>query len=419
LGTGYPVGGGFNETVRALGGTPAYDLRVFVAKQLLRNSYGVYLPYLVREASKEFRSLSKSALYHRVRRILLSWEKEGLLRLEKRDGMVFARPLRVDLISRIAKFKPREATHGRFCARAKLPARLHPLRRAALRLLASSTEFSRSDWEELWGLFEEYLDDVESKVLVLKSLVEEGYLLLPYNHRFRRYRLRRILREYDRVWEVLSSRYDVGVFMTITVDPKDYNSLYEIAREVPRAFNRLKSWIKKRLRFNPPHIVVYEFQDSGRLHLHVVFFGIGRIGDKFTEITPELVRVGFGRISWVYKIVKTGDSWSWAREKPRGAHSTPRDYLRKYLVKSLDMPDSFDLRELKVDDMKISMYWVTGKRFFTSSRVGVKGRIVTVRLYEFVGVFCLLDVPEQVLEYALNPEFPFELATGPPALLVS
>lgn len=389
----------------------------FLIASLLQNSYGVYLPYLVREASKQFSGLSKTALYHRVRRILLSWEKEGLVTLEKRDGMVFARP-RVDLISRIAKFKPREATHGRFCARAKLPARLHPLRRVALRLLASSTEFSRSDWEELWGLFEEYLDDVESKVLVLKSLVEEGYLLLPYNHRFRRYRLRRILREYDRVWEALSSRYDVGVFMTITVDPKDYNSLYEIAREVPKAFNRLKSWIKKRLRFNPPHIVVYEFQDSGRLHLHVVFFGISRIGDKFTEITPELVRVGFGRISWVYKVVKTGDSWSWAREKPRGAHSTPRDYLRKYLIKAFNLPDpGSDVRELSVDKMKIAMYWATGKRFFTYSRVArVGGRKVAavLRFYEFVGAFYVLDLPDYILDFALNPDFVYNFATGPP-----
>ncbi|MEM0241105.1 MAG: hypothetical protein QXP29_06555 [Candidatus Nezhaarchaeales archaeon] len=54
----------------------------------------------------------------------------------------------------------------------------------------------------------------------------------------------------------------------------------------------------------------------------------------------------------------------------------------------------------------------TGKRFFTYSKVEVKGRIVTVRLYELVGVFSILDLLDQVLELAFNPESIHKLATA-------
>jgi len=45
-----------------------------------------------------------------------------------------------------------------------------------------------------------------------------------------------------------------------------------------------------------------------------------------------------------------------------------------------------------------------------------KGRevIVKVKLFEFAGVFTILDVPDQVLERSISPWLVDYLATGPP-----
>ena len=415
-----PPGGGSNPREGAGGGR--LRLEAFVAKQLLQNSYGVFLSYLVKEASKHFNGLSRTALYHRIRRILLSWEKKGLIQLSKVDGMVFARPLQVDLISIISKFQTNGKLQRRFCKTANLPRKLHPLRREAARFLTEAKELDRQSWEYLFGLFADYLSDVNSRIIVLKHTDVDEYLLLRYNHRFRKHRLREIRRRYREVWDTLSAKCHVGVFLTLTADPKRYNSLYEISREIPKAFNRFKSWVrrKRKLRRSLPYICVYEFQDKGMLHLHVVFFGIGRIADKKTELTPALVKMGFGEVNYIYKIVRKGGRWTWAKKKPRGARLSPEDYLEKYLVKAFNLPDldSSDVKELSIDEMKVSMYWATGKRFFTYSRissigVGV-GSAVLSRVYVFVGVFYLWDIPDEVLDFAFNPEVFYYLATGPP-----
>ena len=408
----YPVGGGHNLTgPHGPFTAPTHaNLPVLVAREFLQFPHGVFLDALVHRLWRYFNDLSKTALYHRIRRLLLSWEENGLVRLEKVDGLVFAQPLRVDLIFCIANFKPSSSRRP-----------LHPLRREAIKLLKSTKEMEEYDWLELGYFFEEYLDDVNSKIIVLKSVEEGSYLLLPYRHRFKPARLKLLKRKYEEVWSKLEANHKIGIFLTLTVDPKDYDSLLEIAREVPKAFNRLKAWIRKRLKFNPPHVAVYEFQDNGRLHLHVILFGVSRIADKKTELTPELERIGFGKISYIYKIVKKGGRWAWTKGRPRDANLNPKDYLMKYLVKAIRMPKmpeviTFPKPELKVDDLKLAMYWATGKRFFTYSiRIGREERAVKVkvRFFEFIGVFSVLNVPDHVLERSMNPWLIYLLATGP------
>ena len=414
LGGPQPLGGGSNkDNVHAPRLHPRLEVRleVFIARQFKENPEGVFLSYLVDVASKYF-NVEKKALYHKIYRLLRSWERNGLIEIHRVNSLLFTKPRRVDLILKLAVFKPdkrdellsNRSNGSRRCDGVKLPARMHEVRRFAVEsLLLKKIEFSVDDWRFLNLLFDSYLDDVERKVIVLKS-VDGSFLLLPYKHRFKY--LRKYIKRYDDLWSFFSSKFSVGVFMTFTVDPSRYKNLWEVSRNVPKAFNRFKSWLKKRLG-NPYHIAVYEFQDNGRLHLHVVFFGISRIGDKFTEITPELMRIGFGKINYLYRIVNRGGGWIWVNEKPKDAKTGPQDYLRKYLVKSLvsnvsNGGGSDDVgKGLAV--YKLSMYWASGKRFFSySSRIRINRNRKVEKVdreirYEFVGVFYVLDLPDYVL----------------------
>ncbi|MEM0172649.1 MAG: hypothetical protein QXV57_08845 [Thermoproteota archaeon] len=78
------------------------------------------------------------------------------------------------------------------------------------------------------------------------------------------------------------------------------------------------------------------------------------------------------------------------------------------MIKAINMPK--DSSELKVDDLKVEIYWATCKRFFTYSRIErekiiVEGnRSVVVKLYEFIGVFDFFDIQDQVLSLHLTPK---------------
>jgi len=144
---------------------------------------------------------------------------------------------------------------------------------------------------------------------------------------------------------------------------------------------------------------------------------VWRIADKFRELTPELERIGFGKISFLYQIVKRGGKWTPRRllEAERdglndggGLPSSLRDYLRKYLRKALDV--SLDTLEDLGSVNPSTLYWALNSRFFTYSRelsprahLRLKDHVTYFRFYGTGYV----DEPE---------ELPFDYP-GPPWLL--
>ncbi|MEM4819445.1 MAG: hypothetical protein QXQ91_03975, partial [Nanopusillaceae archaeon] len=130
---GASPGGGFNNKDDAP--PPVHPrLETFIAKQFKENPQGVFLSYLVKVASEYF-NVEKKALYHRIRRILLSWKQKGLIEIHRVNSLLFARPLRVDLILKLAVFKPDKrvelsdgVSNGSHGSNVKLPVRLHEVR---------------------------------------------------------------------------------------------------------------------------------------------------------------------------------------------------------------------------------------------------------------------------------------------------
>lgn len=407
------AGGGNNNNNQPVPVHTSACLYALIASEFAKYPSGVYLSYLARVISEKLGlPPGERSLYMRIRRIIKNMEKVGTVSIEYHKRLAFIKPNRVDLILNIAKQKlPSNSCGGRVISVTTL-SRIHQNRRLAISFLSSKRELREEDWRYLYFLFNDYLEDVGSRIIVLRDLAEDVFLLLRYKHRFLRSRIRRILDKYDKLWDHFS-RYSVGVFLTVTFDIEGYDSLYDISKRSYAVFNRLRAWIRKRVGFSPPYICVNEFQDNGRLHLHIVFFGISRIADKFTELTPELKRAGFGKINYIYKIVNRG-GWVWAGKPPR-AHHNPKDYLKKYLVKSLGSGGSGKRR--RIDIYKIAMYWATGKRFYThSSRVKLE-EVVVVRGrggFVFIATFKFYDLPEYILDKAINPEVYYYLAYGLP-----
>jgi hypothetical protein len=239
-------------------------------------------------------------------------------------------------------------------------------------------------WLELFELLDAYRSRTSQLVLLFRKRDENRYLLLRYKHRFLKEELSKRLKDFERAWDNASAKYNVGVFITLTMDPESYSNLVEACERCSRAFNRFRSFLVSRARracrvcgergvcraFS--YVCIPEPQDSGNPHLHVVVFGLPRIEDHF-ELTDTLKDEGFGEVHFEYKIVKDGNGdWVWANpnKRPKDCRTNDvRDYLRKYLVKALrvGLKDEWE-HTIDMKDFKIAWYFALNRRFFTCSR---------------------------------------------------
>jgi len=278
-------------------------------------------------------------------------------------------------------------------------------------------------------LFVKYIEVTRSSVVVLED--EDGFFCyVPYRHRFSG---NEIVQRFDEVFNRASKKYRMGVWVTLTTDPKVYSndSYLSYRYKIVKALNRFLSWLRKRFG-RISYICVIEFTDSGLIHFHVVIFGLGRIED-YRVFTKRLVNWGFGRVNYLYQIVNINNEW-----KPRkvvridycDGGGIPKEfsivsriglknYLKKYISKSLrsiryinsilsasnsslDFIYSVSQTELKdgtsrngLDTLKngvwkLALYWALRLRFFSYSKnIMVSSKRIRVGRYSFVGVFSI------------------------------
>ncbi|PMQ00696.1 MAG: hypothetical protein CBR30_09810, partial [Dictyoglomus sp. NZ13-RE01] len=308
----------------------------------------------------------------------------------------------VDLISYARKTQTRE-TRRRF----------HESKYSAREYVEHKRVLGLRDWELLFGFFEDYIDDVDKRILVFRNEFTGEFLVKRYSHRFQRRYLRKVRNKFDRVFESASSKYKTGVFLTLTLDPKTYKSIREGIAIGSKAWNRFMSRLRKKLGFRPPYIRVLEFQDSGNPHYHVVLFGIDSIGDHY-ELTEYLKKIGFGEIHYEYKIVNRNGNWEWSnpRHKPTKLHNHGvKDYLKKYIEKMFNYDIGVNSTEARVDDYKIALYFALDSRFFTYSYALYTTPKTGSHEYGwvFIGSYSIEYLPDWLMEYVRDSLSPPDL----------
>jgi len=317
-----------------------------------------------------------------------------------------ASPTQVDLIPLYGKILSIQNSIGGFVPPSSNGSRRpHWARERALSFVKDKHLLSEADFKRLFFYFLDYLDDVNSRVILvltglddnLDSVEDKTLLFLPYRHRFTRRALRRAQRKLEDILQALGS-LKVGVFLTLTLDPKGYSSLEEAKRRLQESWDKFNRDYLKRKFPQAKYVRILEFQDSGNPHLHVLIAGVDRIGDHY-ELTGILSRYGFGPVHYEYQVVFKDGKWVWKnpRVKPqysRGCQSLD-DYLMKYLTKAVK---SFEVvysavyeseldklkPKLRLQGYKLSLYWALGVRFFTYSRGILPPDAKPSRKYNFV-----------------------------------
>jgi len=409
---------------------------VAVLAVLKKEFTGLTVSQIARFLRKLYPELSKRQRQKKVHRILNKLEKKNLVKTETIGNFRFAKITlsgvlflakvadKVDLILRLGCPK-RPKTLLRF-----LPERSHAIwYEIAVRLLTKPVEeFEEIDRELLVLYFSAWLDDVAERVLVFED--EDGDLIeKPYRSRFTHpgY-VKYLLAKFEEAWKKGREEYDVGVFLTLTLPPIFPLKVEQWLLSYMR--HRLKAWLRRRYGFTPPSIRVPEPQKSLNYHDHMVFFGVPRIMDKKSELTPwlnsmverflsdmgrhvkntinkrlapqeveELNEYGRrllkrykmykewhygykGPVNFITKIYKEGKEWLFERLPPElqkqvqgnegagtlydGANKAVPDYLKKYLVKNLKALKTGFPDDVE-EGVKLAWYWLLRIPFFTVS----------------------------------------------------
>ena len=375
-----------------------------------------------RRDNDDWWNLSDTALYHRIRRFLLRLDELGFLENNSTDGVRFfkangliSRLVGVSAVDLIQPTQNSNQLQNGAGNNANQPRkkRVSSEKELAQDILKNSTYLGEHGLIQLSELFNQYKEDKAKRVIWLQKDDQDkdgtlgDNLFIEYNHRFKKHQLNKKYAQFKDQWDFMSHGANTGVFLTITMNPQLIPNLYQANKLAPILWNKLRSWIiKVQIRDNiktiklpgkrhvykeckkchaqfrsnqvrahlkecdpilltPQYLKVAEFQlkkYNGRIHYHIVFFGIRRLADKFTELTPELERLRFGKMNFIYTIYKDRKgSWHWDKNKhPADARNRPpEDYLAKYMRK--------DLYGSNPREDYHSLYWAVGNRFFTNS----------------------------------------------------
>jgi len=162
------------------------------------------------------------------------------------------------------------------------------------------------------------------------------------------------------------SRYK-GVFLTLTAPPALAKTLLQQNKDMLAAWGKMNKFLSKALPSRVDWLKVNEFQKNGRLHFHIIYFGVNWL------LTKSLIQYawqyyGGGEILDVHSInQEVGRGWHWARSCPyEAAGKQPFDYLSAYLEKSMSPAHG-------------SMYWVTGCRNWTCSKSLMPEKIIEAK----------------------------------------
>ena len=367
---------------------PDQNLQNFVIEVIIHNN-GANLPYLVSQYCRYHPNVKSKALYYRLRRLLYRLKEQGVIDLIKQDGLLFAKPtpqtlhfeakLKVDLINGRCKTQTLQKRH------------FHETKFKAMCFLQKCKTLDEKKRDYLHSYFNDYLVEVGRKVLVFEDLESGEWLVKPYRHRFLQSEIKKKRRQFSQIWDALSSGAKEGVFLTITHDPRDVKDLLSHYKSANIKFNRFMSWITKKVGFRPNYLKVVEFHESGLVHFHVVLFGIKRLADKFSELTPELEKIGFGKINFLYSIrkIENGD-WVWIKAPSDAKRRSPKGYLLKYFNKSTSSYQK-----------DLALFFASNLRFFSYSirvlKKKEKSFVVEVR-FVFIGSFFILDLPDFLVD---------------------
>ena len=294
------------------------ELKKFIVKLVSEHPEGVTVPYILSVLCKAC-GISKSdrqynILRQRVYRAVKSLERNNFVKVERANS------------SRILILKPlckcaKHVINLKHCNEAKLKLKLgnkkeeilntdsnglgikQGLRVRCQKLAILWKEFDEELRRLVIDSFKMYLQDCKETVILFENIEDGSWLATRYLEtiRFGKRKTRKRVREFKKIFEVTAKRFRWGVMITLTVDPKKVESIWDARYVAQREFNRFMTWLKKFLKERDKkygverkrvYLRIIEYQRNGRVHYHVLVFGCRWIKHE-TEVFEKYWRLGF------------------------------------------------------------------------------------------------------------------------------
>lgn len=137
------------------------------------------------------------------------------------------------------------------------------------------------------------------------------------------------------------------------ITKKDLGKLISTGYEISSHYKDLKQDFKVK------YLNVLEFQENGRLHLHVIFYGLDYLV-SINELNRKWYEYGQGQYTTIFSLKKDPKDplkWTWKNPKSRPKdhrNRSPVEYLKVYLSKA--------------QYITAVNYWVFNSRYYTNSR---------------------------------------------------
>ncbi len=242
--------------------TPYWREKARVCKIVASAGHDVYLNQLVADLHGRDAAKSGSAEYQRIRRFLNS--NPNFFRVRTSNGFVSASPTLelLDLIKRGIIQNPDES--GQYAGS----------REFCESVLQSVKQVNDKGEELLSDNLDEYLERINDLRLVLKSDdADPEYLTLPYKTRFNDPgRIKKQHAIMGKSLDKAGEMYENAALLTLTTDPKKFDSLWEMWSSINDSWNRFMSWIGNRKGGRPDYVKVLEATEKGYPHIHAIVF---------------------------------------------------------------------------------------------------------------------------------------------------
>ncbi|MDQ1251736.1 MAG: hypothetical protein QG646_847 [Euryarchaeota archaeon] len=249
---------------------------------------------------------------------------------------------------------------------------INPERYKALHKLSRCNGFGYMDREtkefiytnniyfEVIGGFGEYISRINTENIEMVHSMDGNPIFsskvhLPYKTRFTSQDRQTANKQaYWATWDYVNHRYLKGVFLTLTA-PSSAGDLVSVNTQMREAWDKLRDLLDSKLASGLTYIKVNEFQKNGRLHFHIVIFGLNWLM-PIKLLKKIWVSYGGGPVMNICAITQTKEGWTWARQSPRDAGALPpAGYLSDYLEKSMS-PSSG------------ALYWAFNIQFWSASK---------------------------------------------------
>jgi hypothetical protein len=165
-----------------------------------------------------------------------------------------------------------------------------------------------------------YKEETENKVIVLSK--DNDFLIIPYITRFNAIYIKRKRKLFKKLAYRLKNVIGRHTFLTITYNPKNITSIYEMKYQFTKSLTKFLDLLKKKYHYLAI-IKTYEFTKSGLIHAHILILNVPHINRDW--LTKTLKLCGLGRIKKIKEF--------------KGLSEYSLNYFFKYFHKSFNSLD--------------------------------------------------------------------------------